>query len=374
MSDVAELKRFVAVHARAQSLPHRRCAEILVRIDNDDDGRAGSWAVEWTRAADRMRAANQPLTASRYYNIARFPYVDGPVRRDALESCVASFDEWRSGTPIRRLDIPLRGGLVRCWTIGLTPRSSRPLLVMLGGIVSIKEQWAPVLLRLARLGMAGIVTEMPGVGENTLPYDEGSPLVLSAILDAVAGQADVTRTYLAAMSFSGHLALRRAADDPRIRGIVTAGPPVSAFFTDKGWQARLPGVTAGTLAHLLGVPAADVPERIRGWELTDDELGALDIPVHCMVSRRDEIIPPGDVAHLRRTVRDLHVIENDDVHGSPRHAAEARLWVALSLLRMRRARGPATALLGVAHAALRLRGKLPRPTRTFAELGDTAAP
>lgn len=359
MNDVEELKRFVVVHAKAQSIPKGRYTEVLSRIDNDGDG-PRSWVAEWTRVADGLREEGKLLEACRYYNLARFPFVDGPARQTALDSCVSAFDKWRSGTSLRRLDVELKGGMVRCWANGLSPSAKRPLLIMTGGIVSIKEQWAPMLVRLERLGMAGIVSEMPGVGENTLPYDIDSPSMLSGILDAVAGRADVTRTYVAAMSFSGHLALQCAADDARIRGIVTAGVPVSTFFTDEKWQARVPRVTVDTLAHLLGTKPSGVPERIRGWTLTDELLGSLGIPVHCMVSRRDEIIPAGDVEHLRRTVRDLHLIENDDVHGSPDHAAEARLWVVLSLLRMQRIGGPQYAVLRSLHSALRLRGKLPR--------------
>jgi esterase FrsA len=361
VNDVEELKRFVVVHARAQSIPRNRYTEVLERIGNDDDGRPGSWAVEWTRVADRLRADGRPLDACRYYNMARFPFVDGPARQAALDSCVGAFDDWRrSGTAIEPLDVELKGGLVRCWTTGLSATKKRPLLIMTGGIVSIKEQWAPALTRLARLGMAGIVTEMPGVGQNTVPYDADSRSMLSRILDVVADRADVTRTYAASMSFSGHMALRCAADDARIRGIVTAGVPVSDFFTDERWQTRLPRVTLDTLAHLLGTDVAGVPERVRSWALTDGLLGSLDIPVHCMVSRRDEIIPPGDAEHLRRALPNLHLIENDDVHGSPDHATETRLWVVLSLLRMSGGGGPAYGVLRALHGALRLRGKLPR--------------
>ncbi|MFC4049286.1 alpha/beta hydrolase [Actinomadura syzygii] len=360
MNDVEELKQFVVVHARAQSIPKKRYTEVLARIDNDVDGRPGSWAVEWTRVADALRARGQLLDACRYYGLARFPFVDGPARRAALESCVGAFDQWRSGTGLEPLEVELKGGVVRCWTSGLSATRRLPLLVMTGGIVSVKEQWAPMLARLGRLGMAGIVTEMPGVGENTLPYDEDSPAMLSGILDAVADRADVDHTYAACMSFSGHLALRAAADDPRIRGIVTAGVPVSAFFTDERWRRRVPRVTVDTLAHLLGTGSGEVFDRIGGWALDDALLGSLGVPVHCAASTRDEIIPAADVELLRRAVRDLSLVENDDVHGSPRHATETRLWVVLSLLRMRRTGGPAYAVLRTLHAALRLRGRFTR--------------
>jgi esterase FrsA len=54
-----------------------------------------------------------------------------------------------------------------------------------------------------------------------------------------------------------------------------------------------------------------------------------------MVSLRDEIVPAEEADVLRQYVRQLHLIANDDVHGSPGHTSETRLWVALSLQRLR---------------------------------------
>jgi pimeloyl-ACP methyl ester carboxylesterase len=257
--------------------------------------------------------------------------------------------------------VDLPAGRVRCWTSGLpaagAPGRRKPLLLVTGGIVSIKEQWAPILVQATRLGVAGVVAEMPGVGENTLPYDEDSPAMLSAILDAVGDRADTSRTYLVALSFSGHMALRAAAKDPRIRGVVTAGVPVSAFFTDTAWQARVPRVTVDTLAHLLETTAAGVGERVAGWGLADTELAALDVPVACLWSRRDEIIPAADAQALARSVRRLDLVDNDDVHGSPSHLLETRVWVLLSLLRMLGVRDVKRLLFGALWRGLRLAGR-----------------
>src|SRR6185369_11819876 len=115
-------------------------------------------------------------------------------------------------------------------------------------------------------------------GENTLTYGPDSSRMLSALLDAVADRADVTHTYPIAMSFSGHLALRCAMTDARIRGIVTVGAPTSRFFTDAGWQRGLPRVTTDTLAHLAHTDPQDIPGGLARWALTGDDLAALDIP------------------------------------------------------------------------------------------------
>jgi esterase FrsA len=354
MNDVTELKRYALVHARAQGMSNSLVRRVLGRITTDDGG-PGSWTSEWSRAAGDL---GSPLDAARVYNMARFPFAGDPARAQAQASCVAALDDWRADHPdIQRLDVVLDGHRIRCWAAGLSTEEPRPVLLVSGGIVTVKEQWLPVLASVGKLGMAGVVMEMPGVGENTLPYDANSWRMLPAVLDAIGRKADVDNTYAMTLSFSGHLALRAAVADRRIRGIVTAGAPVAEFFTDRGWQARLPRITVDTLAHLLGCAAAEVPERIGDRGLRTDQLTALDIPMHYLASDRDEIIPPGEVTLLRQHVRGLRLVRNDDVHGSPRHTAETRLWSVLSVLRMRGIRDLRTALLGSALRVRRLVGK-----------------
>jgi esterase FrsA len=333
MNDVAELKQYVGVHARAQGIAGYE--DLLAEIQSDDDG-ADSWVGVWSRSAEKLEQQGQLLEACRHYIMARFPYVDGPARQWALERAVDTFDRWRRDeSDIKRLDVDLPSGRFGCWTIDLDAGDHRPLLLIMGGIVSVKEQWALMLARARELGMAGLVTEMPGAGENTLRYDADSWRMVSGALDAVRDAGgDPSRAYAMALSFSGHMALRCAMEDRRIRGMVVAGTPVSAFYTDVGWQAALPRVTVDTLAHLAGEDPSDVLDRMRGWALTDRQLAGLDIPVYAQVSLRDEIIPAADARMLRDHLCRPRVRQNDDVHGSPRHVAETGLWFMLALLRM----------------------------------------
>lgn len=334
MNDIAELKQFVLVHARAQGIPARGYRTLIDRIEADTGDGPGSWVGEWCREGALLEEQGRFLDACRHYNMARFPYVDGPARRTALSRCLTAFDRWRTGTGIERIELDVDGARVRCWTVGLSAADRKPLLLVMGGIVSIKEQWAPVLSQAQRLGLAGLVAEMPGVGENTMCYGADSTLLIPRLLDGVADRADVSRTYAVTLSFSGNLALHAAAGDPRIRGIVTVGAPVSDFFTSTAWQHGLPRVTTDTLAHICRVPAADIPGHLRGLALTAGHLSRLGIPVYYLASRRDEIIPAADIDFLRRHARNLRLRENDDVHGSPAHSAETRLWIVQSLLEL----------------------------------------
>lgn len=338
MNDIDELKQFASVHSQLQGLPDGLWEQVLDRITTDETSDPGSWVYEWSTTAADFEAAGEPLTASHCYTMARFPFVDRPARAEALRRSVEAFDGWRrQNAGIQRFQLEPDGldGRFRLWASGLSTHDRRPLLLFMGGIVSLKEQWASLLHLGEAVTMAVAICEMPGVGENTVRYREDSWRMLPAILDALAREADVAHTIAMANSFSGHLALRCATDDARIRGIISNAAPISDFFTDSDWLRQVPGVTMQTLAHLTQTSTATLPDVLRDWALTDAELDKVDIPVAYSGSMRDEIIPPTEIDHLRRCVRNLDIKVFDDVHASPSHLTEAREWMFGSLMRMR---------------------------------------
>jgi esterase FrsA len=352
---ISEIKSFGLLHAQAQEIPARRYHALCAGIADDGEG-PGSWVAQWSRAAERFEAAGRDLDACRYYNLARFPYPDSPAKQEALRRCVDAFGRWASNQPaLEPLTVDTPQGPVRCWAAGLSSDRPLPLVLAMGGIVSIKEQWAPLLTKLPALGLAGLVAEMPGVGENAQPYNAESWKTMSALLDAVADRADAERTFALALSFSGHLALRCAANDPRIRGIATVGAPVRHLFTDSAAYRALPQITRATLTHLTGLDEPELVDSLPSWALGDDELRALDIPVSYVASSRDEIIPAADPRLLAELVRGADVLEFDDVHGAPNHAALLRMWIIRSMLRTQGTNGRVLRIANTVLAVLRAR-------------------
>ena len=132
-----------------------------------------------------------------------------------------------------RRTVTTADGTFAYYATGVARGVTGPVLVVLGGIISPKEQWAPLMRMSGRLQMPVVVTEMPGVGENRTRYTPASAAELSALLDDLRAEHGA---YVLGMSFGGHLALRCAAVDPRIHGIATVGAPIDGFFS-----ARRPG-------------------------------------------------------------------------------------------------------------------------------------
>ncbi|WP_445529205.1 alpha/beta fold hydrolase [Streptomyces cyslabdanicus] len=337
MDHLEELTEFARLHARGQGMKSAHAAAVLARIDNDTAGAAASWAAQWTAAGKVAEARGDLLDACRHYALARFPYPADDDRILAQRLCVTAFERWQQEKQgIARLEFSTDDGTFTAWAAGLDGRRPRPLLIVMGGIVSVKEQWAPLLPLLRKLGFAAVVTELPGVGENTLRYTPNSWRMLTGLLDRLTGRARVTETSLLALSFSGHLALRAAAQDRRIRRILTVGAPVADFFTDEQWWPRVPRITVDTLQRLTHTAdEAELRSLLGEFALTPHELRRVRIPVRYVVSGRDEIIPARDPALLRRGLEDVRFKEFDDVHGSPAHLGAMRRWLFSSLLRMR---------------------------------------
>ncbi|WP_405804786.1 esterase FrsA [Streptomyces sp. NBC_00210] len=362
---LAELRRYVLLHARAQGLAPAHCRELLAGVRTVHGSGHDSWPAVWSRAGDVLAGRDRQLEACRHYGLARFPYAaaDDVVRRRAQLLCVQSFDQWRRGRAgLDRIDICLPEGRFACWTAGLSKTEPRPLIVVMGGIVSVKEQWGPILARADALGVALAVTEMPGVGENTLPYRADSHRMLSVLLDTVADRADVRRTCAVALSFGGHLALRAALVDERVRGVATVGAPLRHFFLDRDWQRGVPDTTVLTLAHLIGCKPGDVFDAVREWALGEQELGRLDIPVTYAAALRDDIVPLTETAALlsRRTAR-REVLLLDDEHGAPAQLARVRVALLRAALRTVGARPVGRGLLAAVGGTQRLlsrRGRL----------------
>lgn len=339
MDHLGELKAYALLHARNQGMTAKAAARTLARIHNDDEGDEASWARVWSTEGDALAARGRLLDACRCYALARFPYPADAERRRAHQSGVATFDQWRRARRrgIVRLELDHPEGRLACWAAGLD--RGRPLLVLTGGIVSVKEQWAPLLPKLTRLGYAAVVTEMPGVGENPLRYSADSWRLLPWLLDQLKDRARTADTTLLCLSFSGHMALRAAVDDDRIGRVLTVGAPVAHFFTDSDWWDRVPEITVSTLRRLTGATdTAELRSLLKEFPLDGAQLGGVRAAVRYVASTRDEIIPPQEHTLLRTALPDVRIKEFDDVHGSPDHAGALRRWLVLNLLRPARGR------------------------------------
>ncbi|TMN20884.1 alpha/beta fold hydrolase [Lentibacillus cibarius] len=340
MSDyLNELKDLVGLHVQSQNFNAKRIQSVMNRMESEEGDVPGSWVYEWTALGDQYLRDNKKLHAIQCYNFARFPYVNSKERKKAYRKCVNVFEQWimEQNQVIEKRNIRFGEEKIPVYASGFD-RKKRPLLIVIGGIVSIKEQWYKFLLECPRLGFFVVVAECPGVGENPLTYDEQSQHMIGAILNAFADCADVDQTYFVGMSFGGHLGIKYSLQDDRIRGITTVGAPVNHFYTNDRWFENVPDTTKNTLAHLCQVNTDCLFHTIRSFAIDNKEIKRLKIPLHYIFSERDEIIPSSEKQYLKRNVSQLELIEFDDVHGSPHHMGEIQKYIPLSVMRQQKSK------------------------------------
>lgn len=327
-----EMKEFVGLHVKSQRIGDRDFKGVLDRIYSAVGDGPSSWVYEWMQFGEQCLQSQHYDHAIQCFNFARFPYVDSSARQAALDRCVGTFREHMlDKADVRRdvvrmlgLDVPVYSSL---------SGERRPLLIVLGGIVSIKEQWHKMLGIGRKLGYTVVVMECPGVGENPMRYGVESPTLISAIIDHYRERVIEHNVVVIGLSFGGHLAMRAALNDNRITRIVTAGAPINRFFTDKSWWQRVPGITKQTFAHIARCNEDALQDTISGLALDVADLRRLSLPVLYVMSLRDEIIPVEERLFLTKGIARLDLVEFDDVHGAPAFLPVVRQLILRELAR-----------------------------------------
>jgi esterase FrsA len=363
VSTLDEARDFVRLHARHMGMTTAEIEAVLSRITDLDSATEGSWVFEWSRAADARRERSQTREAADLYTLARFPCADTPAKELAGRAAVATTAAWLSRTGAGERRMALIHGVTVPFLFTRPVRADAPLVVVMGGIVALKEQWSGFLTLGRRLGCAVAIADFPGVGENELPYSRGAAAVYSAIMDAVAGDCDATRTLAVAPSFGGHLALLCSVTDKRLRSLVTVGAPICGFFIDPSSRARMPGITLSALCRAARVDPADLPNLLDDLALAPVEIASITLPITYVASLRDEIIPVSDWSEAAALHPGLRVYAFDDVHGSPHYLRQIRLLTLIDLCRHAGCPLTAASLRAVVHRVLRVRPLTDGPRR-----------
>ncbi|MGH2859565.1 MAG: alpha/beta hydrolase family protein [Solirubrobacteraceae bacterium] len=270
--------------------------------------RWAQWLDAWTQTArshrqlaedalarKALRTAGEAwLRAAVAYHFSKFVWVLDPDRNRAnTEAAVAAMSEAHRllDPTAERVQAAIDGGAVvanlRRPADGDRPA---PLVVLIPGLDSTKEEffhWEQVFLD---RGMATLSLDGPGQGETGLRMHirPDYEVAVSAILDAVAGRPDLDRARIGAVgvSLGGYYVVRAAAHEPRIAALAGVSGP---FDFAAGWES-LPELTRETVAHHTGA-SDDAQARARAHELNLDGV-AERVRAPCLVvtGRRDRVI------------------------------------------------------------------------------------
>jgi dienelactone hydrolase len=166
------------------------------------------------------------------YHFAKFVWmVDPGLSREAADKAVAAMARTHEylDPDAERIEVPLDGGRVVGNLRRPVGESSPPLVLLVPGLDSTKEEFFRLENVFLDRGMATLSMDGPGQGEcgYDLPIRPDYDVAVAAVLDALEGRTDVDleRVGLLGVSLGGYYAPRVLAFETRVKaGVGLSGP------------------------------------------------------------------------------------------------------------------------------------------------------
>lgn len=266
------------------------------------------------RAGDHAAARRAHLQAKTYYAIGRFPGEITPVKRAISDDCARAYRKACAhlDPPLEVVEVPHQGQVIRChFRAPHGAAADRPvpaLLIMCGADVFKEDRgWAAEFA--LDNGLAALVMDGPGTGENPFPWAPESVSAWVAALGWLEARPEVDARRIGAFGISrgGYSVLQLAGTVPdRVQAVVaSAGHPFGYRMTDGELDAFVEARNRRAMWR-YGEPGGppSFPPTSREQELADferwalSELGLVDRitqPVLMINGKRDHLAPIGNI-------------------------------------------------------------------------------
>jgi esterase FrsA len=283
-----------------------------------------AWARVWISVGDRyMAKAGQELAADRvaadtdfrnawrYYNLARWPTLLSPAKKEAWDKAKQAFAEHGKlmDPPAETIHIPFAEGRDIVGYLRVPKRADPvPLLITIGGLDGWRDDMVGRFAALPENGFAYLAVDAPGTGDSPVKGagDEADHM-FAKLIDWAQAQPnfDKTRIFVHGGSFGGHWAARLAIlERARLRGVIDQSGPVDIVFDPK--FAHEPAVLtpsfylvdfAPSIGFMLGTkPGDDTDKAWAGMSLRQRGLlGKPTAPILVVGGALDPLVPVGDL-------------------------------------------------------------------------------
>jgi dienelactone hydrolase len=248
--------------------------------------------------------------AAVYYHFAKFMFVDDIAQmRAAHMEAVKCLDQALPflDPPGERVEIPFDGALIA----GILrhparsePSKPHPLVVLIPGLDSAKEEFRPTEDLFLSRGLATLSIDGPGQGEAEydLPIRADWEVPGSAVIDAVTAMPgiDASKIGIWGVSLGGYYAARVVAGDKRIRACISLCGP---YCLGDIWD-QLPELSRAAFT-VRSKSASEQLARMRAKELSLAGVGPkITAPLLIIAGQRDRIFPWQDAERLHEEVGD----------------------------------------------------------------------
>lgn len=263
---------------------------------------------------DHTGARRSYLQAKTYYSIGRFPAELTPLKREVSDDCARAYRMacLHLDPPLEVVEIPHQGMMVRSHFRAPpqgSPTNPVPAVLIMCGADVFKEDrgWAGEMA--FDNGMASLVMDGPGTGENPFPWAPESVSAWEAALDWIAQRPEVDGERVGAFGISrgGYSVMQLAGTAPeKVKAVVAnAGHPFGYRMTDSELEEFIEHANrrATWAFGEPGGPPAFPPtsreeedEKFARWALS--EMGILDnitMPVLMINGKLDHLAPIGNI-------------------------------------------------------------------------------
>jgi pimeloyl-ACP methyl ester carboxylesterase len=261
---------------------------------------------------DHDRARRSYLQAKTYYSIGRFPGGITPLKRELSEDCARAYRKacLHLDPPLEVVEVPHAGQVIRSHyrAPGSASGPVPAVLVMCGADVFKEDRGWAADLALAN-GMAALVMDAPGTGENPFPWAPESVRAWEAALDWLAGRTEVDSGKVGAFGISrgGYSVLQLAGTVQGKVGAVVAiaghpfgyrmsGAELDEYIDQANRRATWVYGEPGGPPSFESTSKEEEEGRFSRWALS--ELGILDnitMPVLMVNGKHDHLAPIGNI-------------------------------------------------------------------------------
>ncbi len=268
-------------------------------------------AEEAASLGRNLTAGQAWMRAALSYHFAKFVWIlDMEKHRLATEKSVDAMRRAHKflDPSAERILIPFEGSRI----VGNLRRplnSSRPnIVILLPGLDSTKEEffnWENVFLQ---RGLATFALDGPGQGESgyALPLRHDYEVATTAAIDSLSHREDLNIDCLgvAGVSMGGYYAARSAAQDHRIRAVVTVGGP---YEVGSGFAAR-PEISRAAFTTYSGATSFDEAQAIANTLTLEPVIGNLIAPLLVIFGRLDRLVPYQQAERVVAEAKNAHLV------------------------------------------------------------------
>lgn len=300
----------------------------------------GGTALRYEQFAENAENAGNAQTAAGAWRRAalcwhwgKFVFVDHPdEQRAAHERTVACYRRGAGGLtpPAELVRIPYGDTELPAYLrVPAGPAARAPVVIMLPGLDSTKEELQATAEYMLARGMATIAIDGPGQGESEymLAIEPAYERVATAAVDYLATRGDIDSGNIGVfgVSLGGYYAARAAAYERRIKATVALAGP---YRFDLDWD-DLPPQTRATFQFRSGAASKAEARKRAGLLTLEDAASRLTGPLLVVGGGKDRLVP---AYHAERLASEAHnaelVIYPDGSHGVTNHAYESRSRMA----------------------------------------------